>query len=335
MKFCPSCQTEYEEEVMRFCPQDGTPLIEKSLPCFSSDDINTEESFNVENNVEKTLVRHNRAEPTIVSTNHIVIPTEDSLHKAFSSTLATPLLKESQQTSVLSVVLLTAFGTTLLLAIGFFAGYMFSSYHRTTDPVTNSNTNTNVSVNTKTSNTKTNIATIDIENFSASANSNVSRVNLGTNVSKNPDTSSNTNVGLKPSPTPSPFEVTSSNANGNINAKGNVNVSPSSSPETKFSPSSTTTKIVEVGALNSRALNLVKPNYPQTAKQKGASGLVTVRALIDEEGNVLVAKAVSGHQMLRDAAESAAKQSKFTPVVVDGKPVKASGLIFYNFVIQQ
>ncbi len=318
MKFCPSCQAEYEE-IMRFCPQDGTPLVEKMSPHFSNDP-NAEGS-----DAEKTLIRHNRADQTL-SSSRFVIPTEESLHKT-SSSASTPTPIEPQQTNVLSVVLLTIFGTILLLAIGFFAGYMVSSYRHATDSVTNSNVNINMNANTN-----ANVANFNAANFNAMTNFNVSPAyNSNTNVN------TNANVNLRPSPTrsPSPTVSPSPNTNGNVNTSPSPKVSPPSSPEATPSPSPTAVKIVEVGALNSRAVNLVRPSYPQIAKQVGVSGIVTVRALIDEEGNVLMAKAVSGHQLLRDAAESAAKQSKFTPVVVDGKPVKASGLIFYNFVIQQ
>ena len=34
MKFCPTCQTRYEEEIMRFCTKDGSPLVEDAPPNF-------------------------------------------------------------------------------------------------------------------------------------------------------------------------------------------------------------------------------------------------------------------------------------------------------------
>ena len=63
---------------------------------------------------------------------------------------------------------------------------------------------------------------------------------------------------------------------------------------------------VNVGVMNSRATSLPKPAYPPIAKQMNASGEVTVQVSIDEEGNVLAAKAVSGPFVLRASAESAA-----------------------------
>lgn len=85
------------------------------------------------------------------------------------------------------------------------------------------------------------------------------------------------------------------------------------------------------GLLNSRAVVLAKPDYPSTARAVGASGEIHVRVLLDEEGFVVAAKAVSGHPLLRSVSELAAKASKFTPTLFSGKPVKISGIIVYNF----
>jgi protein TonB len=53
---------------------------------------------------------------------------------------------------------------------------------------------------------------------------------------------------------------------------------------------------------------------------------------IDERGNVVSASAVSGHPLLRQAAEQAARSSKFTPTTLSGQPVSVTGVIVYNFV---
>jgi hypothetical protein len=34
MKFCPVCQTEYDEEILRFCIKNGAPLVDKDQPNF-------------------------------------------------------------------------------------------------------------------------------------------------------------------------------------------------------------------------------------------------------------------------------------------------------------
>ena len=34
MKFCPTCETRYDEEILRFCTKDGTPLVDENQPNF-------------------------------------------------------------------------------------------------------------------------------------------------------------------------------------------------------------------------------------------------------------------------------------------------------------
>lgn len=54
--------------------------------------------------------------------------------------------------------------------------------------------------------------------------------------------------------------------------------------------------------------------------------------MIDEEGNVSSANAVSGHPLLRAAAVEAALGARFSPTRLMDNPVKVSGVIVYNFV---
>jgi len=89
---------------------------------------------------------------------------------------------------------------------------------------------------------------------------------------------------------------------------------------------------VSGGVLNGKALSLPKPAYPPAAKAVKASGSVTVQVLIDENGNITSASAVSGHPLLRAAAEAAARGARFSQTLIDGKAVKVSGVIVYNFV---
>jgi len=91
-------------------------------------------------------------------------------------------------------------------------------------------------------------------------------------------------------------------------------------------------KIVNGGVINGKAKSLAKPVYPSAAQAVNAEGAVSVQVTIDEAGNVSSANAVSGHPLLRQAAENAALQSKFAPTSLSGQPVKVNGIIVYNFV---
>ncbi|HRH44536.1 MAG TPA: energy transducer TonB [Pyrinomonadaceae bacterium] len=110
-------------------------------------------------------------------------------------------------------------------------------------------------------------------------------------------------------------------------------------PPPKPTPKPTATpppvpKVVSGGVVNGKAVNLVKPPYPPAAKAVRASGAVNVQVTIDENGNVISASAISGHALLRQAAESAARASKFSPTMLSGQKVKVTGVIVYNFTAQ-
>lgn len=91
-------------------------------------------------------------------------------------------------------------------------------------------------------------------------------------------------------------------------------------------------KTVSGGVLNGKAISLPTPSYPPAALAVRAAGSVSVQVLVGEDGNVISAHAVSGHPLLRSASEAAAREARFAPTLLDGTPVKVSGVITYNFV---
>ena len=89
---------------------------------------------------------------------------------------------------------------------------------------------------------------------------------------------------------------------------------------------------IDLGNLSeANAVRMVKPIYPALAKRSNVEGRVAVAVVLDEEGNVVSTKVVSGHQFFRGAAEDAARRSKFKPAMFASKPIKATGVIMYNF----
>lgn len=124
-----------------------------------------------------------------------------------------------------------------------------------------------------------------------------------------------------------------SGAGGTPNAGTAGDDEPPPAPKPKPTPPPVPKK-VSLGVINGKATRLVTPPYPPAAKAVHAAGAVNVSVTIDESGNVVSASAVSGHPLLRAAAEAAARSSKFSPTVLSGQPVKVSGIIVYNFVAQ-
>jgi TonB family protein len=86
------------------------------------------------------------------------------------------------------------------------------------------------------------------------------------------------------------------------------------------------------GVLNGKALYLPAPDYPAEARAAAVSGAVVVQITIDEQGNVINARATSGHPSLQQACINAALQARFSPTSLMGEPVKVTGVLTYNFV---
>jgi len=117
-----------------------------------------------------------------------------------------------------------------------------------------------------------------------------------------------------------PLEPNAQGAEGNTegekpNNANNVNTK----PDVK--------KPVNGGMLNGRAIYLPQPEVASSE----ATGVVLVQVLIDEQGAVIEAKAVSGPRNLHDAAVNAARLARFNPTMLMGEPVKVSGTLSYNF----
>jgi protein TonB len=79
------------------------------------------------------------------------------------------------------------------------------------------------------------------------------------------------------------------------------------------------------------AVTKPQPDYPAAARQLRLEGVVEVEALIGENGVVESATAVSGNPVLTRAAVDAVKRWKFNPITEDGKAVKASTVLSFNF----
>lgn len=335
MKFCPTCQIRYDEEILRFCTKDGTPLIEEEQPIFTelpSESVAADAD-------EETIVRRKSAADSLppsqpgfnekpTAAPRIVIPTTDERQQQQVRTSSAAYQTATQKTNTAKVVLMTILGTVIILAG---AGGVFWLLQSENAGNTNSDVNSNIyNVNT---NPPTNLNIGNSFNFNVG---NTVNTNVNTNVNVNIKTPTPT---PKPSPTPTPTPRPSPDANSNISTNANSTLptntrpSPSSTPTPSATPTPpAVNRPVNAGLLNSRAVNLTTPAYPSAAKAVRAAGRVTVQVLVDEGGNVMSARAVSGHPLLRQAAEAAARQSRFNPIRVNNRAVSATGILVYNFV---
>jgi TonB family protein len=91
--------------------------------------------------------------------------------------------------------------------------------------------------------------------------------------------------------------------------------------------------VVSGVVLNGKAVSKPAPQYPAVAKAARAVGTVSVEVTVDESGKVVASRAVSGHPLLTKAAVDAARQARFAPTLLSGRPVKTTGVITYNFAL--
>jgi protein TonB len=128
-----------------------------------------------------------------------------------------------------------------------------------------------------------------------------------------------------PSPVASVVRPNSTSAGPVVNSEGEAPVRPIARGPVKP---------VSGGILNGKAMTLPAPVYPEVARRARTTGMVTVEVIVDVTGRVISAKAVDGPTMLQAAAETAARQARFSPTLLSGQPVRVSGQIAYNFTLK-
>jgi len=110
---------------------------------------------------------------------------------------------------------------------------------------------------------------------------------------------------------------------------------PSATPRPVTSDPSTDEKFpTQGGFMNGKAVDLPKAVYPEEARKTRLAGTVQVQILVDETGKVVSAVATFGPEVFRDPAVKAALRAKFKPLIVDGAPVKVTGILTYDFTPQ-
>jgi TonB family protein len=108
-----------------------------------------------------------------------------------------------------------------------------------------------------------------------------------------------------------------------------------SSVEPTVSAASTDTsgtgpQLVSTGSLSGRETKRVTPVYPKIARNAGVSGTVRVFAIVDESGKIWVTNS-EGPNLLRKAAEDAARSWTFPPTIFAGKPARVAGYLDFDF----
>ena len=281
VKTCPTCHTQYDDETLRFCLDDGSPLAAETAASGPA----------------ATLVMPGAEIPSTIRATQPAAPAQPTLTSFGSAPMAgavPPALGRPYQTEPRrSNAILWVVGA-LIIGVAAIAVALILTRNR------GQNNQTTAVVPAATPKAAETVATSPADVNEAKSDN-----------------------------TPQALNQTTKEKESSATPKSRPADKPESSrtPEPKRGP-------VAGGVMNGKAVRLVQPTYPAIARSAHASGTVTVQVLIDEEGNVTSAHAVSGHPLLQQSAVSAARASKFTPTKLNGQPVKVRGVIVYNFVAQ-
>ncbi len=85
--------------------------------------------------------------------------------------------------------------------------------------------------------------------------------------------------------------------------------------------------------LTGKATLRKSPDYPPMAKRIRLAGAVAVEIVISTHGHVETARALSGHPLLMQASVEAARGWRFQPTMLNGVPVRVTGVITFNFTL--
>lgn len=346
MKACPQCGAEYED-FMSFCMKDGTPLVggddsaetestasEPIPPPPQTDEIQSVEPTGMEteqfsagdtaNEVydEQETVIRKRVEIPTAPVNEETATGQSQAASAGGQQIKSSTEKKSNLGIIAAVLLLGG-----LLFLGAIAAGGLWWYMSSGDEIAVTNANTN-------ENTSDLFEDLEDDNSNETSNDNTSE---NTNEDKSPTPTPTKSPSPSPTktPSPSPTETPSPSPSATTTPTSTPNNNPTTptptqTPQTTPTPRGTP-RTIAGGIVNGKARRLPKPAYPASARAVGARGGVNVRVLIDERGNVVSARAVSGHPLLRGPAASAARRAKFNPTTLSGQPVKVSGIITYVF----
>lgn len=231
MKYCPTCEARYDEDILRFCMKDGTPLLDEAEPNFiemPSESLAAAEQVDLDDPSEHTVIRRNvpsqptaatpkeptpappppqepiedfsdlrRHEPAPPSGGQrIVVPTFEEQQRQERARVAAQYqnLQPRGGSNTIAVVALTMFGTVFVLAI--FGAILYLLMADRGGTAANANTNLNANQNVD-------LNTNQFSNGLFDPNNTSSNVNTVSNTNSNANANANANL-KTPTPTPKP-----------------------------------------------------------------------------------------------------------------------------------
>ena len=322
MKLCPTCQRTYEDDAQRFCLEDGTLLVGAEESAYDpgatikipAPRVTSDSPTEVMS--EDQLAQNRAAEPAPTQASPKTPgPVSPPARKYESPAETAPAARKSSAAPWI-------LGAAVVLGLSAIAVAMIMTRSGGTDDSQIAQTNQNVNASTPAVVEPELIARGDSPAEAETGTASPTRTSSGIGSGSGTGLDNKTPERPTPSPSRTPTERPTQPP-----AEADEPPPPKPTPSRPSGP-------VSGGVLNGKAISLPKPAYPPIAKAARASGTVTVQVTIDESGNVIAARAVSGHPLLQQSAVSAARQARFSPTKLAGTPVKVTGVITYNFVAQ-
>ncbi|HKR02053.1 MAG TPA: TonB family protein [Pyrinomonadaceae bacterium] len=300
MKICPSCQRTYADDAMSFCLDDGTPLT--SAPAASSEPGATMR-------IPAARLTHQAPTEVLPGEEINAAPVRSTRGGSREAVPTPPARKGSALPWILGAALILGLsGIVIALILTRNNGPENSQTAQTVNQSNSAPSPSNSSTGQPGQGEVPALGTTTEPAGGAPGAAQTGRTpeQVSTTPKPTPSPKQTPSPGVKDEPPPTPAETPAPKPKGPISG----------------------------GVLNGKAISKPAPPYPPVARAARASGTVIVQVSVDETGKVTSARAVSGHPLLQQAAVQAAYQARFSPTLLSGQPVKVTGVLTYNFVIQ-
>jgi periplasmic protein TonB len=110
---------------------------------------------------------------------------------------------------------------------------------------------------------------------------------------------------------------------------------PKPAPKPQATQADTRPVRVASTVLQGKAVERPSPAYPPLARTANVEGAVAVEIIIGLGGRVESARAISGHALLVPAAVDAARRWRFEATLLNGTPVRVTGIITFVFKLRE
>ncbi len=88
---------------------------------------------------------------------------------------------------------------------------------------------------------------------------------------------------------------------------------------------------VSSGIMAANLISAPPPQYPKLASFTHVEGQVILQAVVSRNGTVVATHVLSGHHLLRGAAEHAVRRWRYRPYLVNGRATDVETVVFVNF----